>query len=170
MTSLHFFKIFLFLIVDPGFGSFFVSSTELVLEFKVDGEELEEHDMGETGFKEDGVTLKPISVSRWKIFPFNTSISFSRTSMRVFLSASSALSSVTSLKRLTLLLAFPARIANILWLLVQWQSVCQSSDCHESGQFNQSIRGITFWCRSPAHRPNEEITETMEGCLALLVE
>ena len=64
------------------------------MEFKVDGEELEEHDVGETGSEVDGVTLRPISVSRWKILPFNTSISFSRASMKVFLSASSALSSV----------------------------------------------------------------------------
>lgn len=55
-----------------------------MLEFKVDGEELEEHDMRETGFREDGVTLKPASVSRWKVFPFNTSMSFSRSSMKVF--------------------------------------------------------------------------------------
>lgn len=115
MTSLHFFTIFLFLVVDPRFGSLFVSSTELVLEFKVDGEELEQHDVeerGETGSEEDDVALSPIaiSVSSCKILPFNTSISLSRASMKGFLSASSALSSVTSLKRLTLSmlsLAFP---------------------------------------------------------------
>ena len=56
-------------------------------EFKVNGED--KHDVGETGSEEDGVTLEPISVLRWKILPFNSSISFLRALLNVFLSASS---------------------------------------------------------------------------------
>lgn len=124
-----------------------------MLEFKVDGEELEQHDVeerGETGSEEDDVALSPIaiSVSSCKILPFNTSISLSRASMKGFLSASSALSSVTSLKRLTLSmlsLAFPPLSRHNCFFFLCGStssvSVYQSLYWLESRRFNKFIRG-----------------------------